>query len=82
MTTQQSAIEKLQASAVREFKALTSEQMDVRVYENSDVIALGSELACYKLAFMYKYIQNIRVGYSENYKKHYISIPLMYEGLI
>ncbi len=67
------AKQELEIAHAKELSKLAKETVTAKLFDNSDLYLFGSELACYKLAYIFKNKQT-RVEYSENLKTFYVAI--------
>jgi len=63
-----------ETKAAKEFSTHAKEAVNAEVISGT-IYAFGSELACLRLAQTYRNTSDMRMGYSENMKTFYFSIP-------
>jgi hypothetical protein len=73
MTTFTISNEKLELAHAKEMSKIAKETVTARLYENKDLVLMGSEIACLRIAQANRNKQT-NVGYSENLNTFYVAI--------
>lgn len=67
-------VEAFQNRAAKQWSTIAKEPVKVEVIGGT-IYAFGSELACLRIHYEFRYCDGVHFGYSENLKSHYFSKP-------